>query len=124
MDNEKDKLSKYSFSQLNELYEEKIKKLKPKSIKKSAEVLQARNELKIQVNVLIKNLENLLIEQQNLKEKEKVIKEINNKIKNIEEKIRCVEIEYKNINYQNLEQKIKFFNIFFYKLIFNFILDA
>ena len=107
LDNEKDKLSKYSFSQLNELYEEKIKKLKPKSIKKSAEILfQSRKELKIQVNVLIDTYKNLLIEQQNLKEKEKVIKEINNKIKNIEEKIKCVEIEYKNINYQNLEQKI------------------
>ena len=32
LDNDLDKLSRYSFSQLNEFYEEKVKKSKPKSI--------------------------------------------------------------------------------------------
>ena len=32
LDNEADKLIKYSFSHINELYEEKNKKLKPKNI--------------------------------------------------------------------------------------------
>ena len=36
-DNE-DKLAKYSFSQLNEFFEEKVKKLRPKTIKKCAEI--------------------------------------------------------------------------------------
>ena len=34
LENEEDKLTKYSFSQLNEFYEEKVKKLCPKSTRK------------------------------------------------------------------------------------------
>ena len=34
LDKEENRLTKYSFSQLNKLYEEKIKKLRPKGIKK------------------------------------------------------------------------------------------
>ena len=61
LDNEIDKLTKYSFSQLNEFYEEKVKKLKPKSIKKCAEVLEARNQINVQINLLIDTQKNLLI---------------------------------------------------------------
>ena len=50
--NEKDSLTKYSFKKLNVLYENKVKKKKKKSIKKCAEVLETRNELKIQINSL------------------------------------------------------------------------
>jgi len=47
LDNDAYRLTKYSFSQLNEFYEEKVKKLKPKSIKKCAEILEARNQINI-----------------------------------------------------------------------------
>ena len=42
LDKEENRLTKYSFSQLNELYEEKIKKLRTKGIKKYTEVLEKR----------------------------------------------------------------------------------
>ena len=71
LDNDTDRLSKYSFSQVQQLYEEKVKGLRPKSIKKCAEVLKTRNELKFQVIQLNQIFENLLIEQRNLEEKNK-----------------------------------------------------
>lgn len=42
---------------MNELYEGKIKKLKPKNIKIYAEVLQTRNGLKALVNALSNTFE-------------------------------------------------------------------
>lgn len=37
---------------MKELYEEKIKKLKPKNVKKCLEIIQSRKELNIQINLL------------------------------------------------------------------------
>ena len=51
-DNDPSLLTKYSFSQMKELYEEKIKKLKPKNVKKCLEIIQSRKELNIQINLL------------------------------------------------------------------------
>lgn len=65
--NKKNELSECFFKQINELYENKVKKLRPKNIKKYAEVLETRNELKIQINSLNITFQNLLIEQENLK---------------------------------------------------------
>ena len=76
LSNDEDKVTKYSFSQLNELYEEKVKKLRQKSIKKFAKVLINRGQLKIQVNLLSNTFQNLLMEQANLQEKEKNIIEV------------------------------------------------
>ena len=67
LENDEDKLTKYSFSQLNEFYEEKIKKLCQKSTRKSVEILEARNQLIIHENLLIDSFRNLL----KIKEKEK-----------------------------------------------------
>ena len=47
-----DKLTKFSYEQLFNFYEEKVKKLMPKNIKKSAEVLKQRYQLRIQINNL------------------------------------------------------------------------
>ena len=71
---EEDRLTKYFFSQLNKLYEEKIKKLKPKGIKKYAEVLEIRYQLKIKIKLLSDTFQNLLMEQSNLQEKEEKYK--------------------------------------------------
>ena len=49
LDNKINKLSKYSFNQMKELYEEKIKKLESKSIKTSSDVLRTRNECNIKI---------------------------------------------------------------------------
>ena len=45
MENEKDKLTLFSYAQLNELYKEKIIISRPISVKKCSEVLKGRNEL-------------------------------------------------------------------------------
>ena len=70
---EEDRLTKYSFSQLNKLYEEKIKKLRPKGIKNYAEVLEIRYQLKIKINLLSDTFQNLLMEQSNLRKKKRKI---------------------------------------------------
>ena len=111
LDNDTDKLTKFSFSQMKELYEDKIKKLKPKSIKKCAEVLQTRNELKIQANLLTNIFDDLLIEQANLNEKNKNIKKILEKICKMEENIKNFENESKKLNPKELEEKINELNI-------------
>ena len=110
LDNDIDRLTKYSFDQINNLYEEKVKKLRPKSIKKYAEVLQTRNELKVEVNLLSDTFQDLLQEQANLQEREKTINEIIKKINDMEKNIKNFENESKNLNPQQLEQKMKELN--------------
>ena len=73
LDNDIDKLTKFSYSQLSDFYNEKVKKLKPKDIKKSAEVLNKRKELTIQVNKLSDTFQKLMVEQKNLTKKEDLI---------------------------------------------------
>ena len=90
-------LTKYSYQQLCNLYEEKIKKLFPKGTKKSGDVLKNKNELKVQVNKLKTTFKGLLVEQDNLKAKENAINEGNLKIKEIEYKIRSIEAKKRNI---------------------------
>ena len=101
---EEDRLTKYSFSQLNKLYEEKIKKLRPKGIKNYAEVLEIRYQLKIKIKLLSDTFQNLLMEQSNLQEKEKNINKISNKIDYLQIKIKNFEDESKNLNPEKLEK--------------------
>ena len=110
LDNDTDKVTKFSFRQLKELYEEKVKKLRPKNVKKCAEVLETRKDLKVQVNLLSDTFENLLMQQANLQEKEKVINEISQKIDTMEKKIKNFEEESKNLNEAQLEQRLRELN--------------
>ena len=105
---DKDILTTYSFEQLTEFYEEKVKKLRKKSIKNCSKVLKARLELKIQINNLKNIFKKLLVENKNLKEKKKIINEICNKIKNMENEILKFETEKnsKNLTDDEIEQKI------------------
>lgn len=50
-------------------YKEKVLSLRPKSIKKCAEILETRKEYRIQVNNLTGKFQNLIVEQKNLEEK-------------------------------------------------------
>lgn len=109
-DNEADKVTKYSFKQLNDLYEEKVKKLKPKNVKKCAEVLETRKDLKVQVNLLNDTFEDLLMQQANLQEKEKAINEFSKRISDLEQKIKRFDEESKNLNEHQLEQRMKELN--------------
>ena len=68
-----DKLSKYSYNQLHELYEEKVKKMGPKDVKNSANVLNYRKQLTIEINKLNNTFQTLMAENSNLREKEKII---------------------------------------------------
>ena len=111
MDNENDKLTKYSFEKAKELYNVKIKKLRRKGIKKSAEVLNTRMELKVQVENLNDTFTNLLVEQDNLQEKEKNITITSEKIKNMEDKIKDLEKMEKSLNPKELQEKIRQLNV-------------
>ena len=53
LDNDIDKLTLYSFEQMNDLYNEKIKNSKKKSIKKSCEVINKRNLIQSKVKNII-----------------------------------------------------------------------
>ena len=110
LDNEEDRVTKYSIQQLTELYEEKVKKLRPKSVKKCAEVLETRRDLKIQVNLLGDTFENLLFEQANLIEKEKVINDISIKIKDMETRISNFDKDAETLDSRELEKRMEQLN--------------
>ena len=86
LDNDEDKLTKYSFSQLNEFYEEKVKKLCPKSTKKCVEVLEARNQIAfiiIKLKYISQKIENIAINKINLKIKYEYIDSLREYMENI-----------------------------------------
>ena len=110
LENDTDKLTLYSFDKAKELYEEKVKKFKPKGIKKSAEVLNTRMELKIQVENLNDTFVALLNEQDHLQNKEKIINETSTKISVMETKISELEKMMASLNPKEQEQKLRELN--------------
>lgn len=68
-DPEKDNLTIYSFESTIELYEKKVKILRAKNIKNCAEVLTNRIELRIKIEKLTNDFQQLLVEQDNLEVK-------------------------------------------------------
>ena len=110
LENEKDTLTLYSFKMATELYEEKVKKFKPKGIKKSAEVLNTRMQLKIEVENLNDIFQNLINEQDNLEEKEKNINDANDKLKAMEKQIYFLEKNMSNYQPNELELEMKKLN--------------
>ena len=110
LDNDTDRLTIYSFSQLTELYENKIKKLNPKGIKNCAKVLEERYKLKKEINQLKITFKDLSIEINNHKLKEEIINEISLKINEIENKINIFEKEFLKLNPKETYEKIKMFN--------------
>ena len=110
LENEKDKITLYSFEKTMELYEKKILKLRPKGIKKSSEVLNSRNILRIEVNNLNNHFQDLLIEQDNLQRKEKAIDQVNNKIHDMELTISKLERDMERKNPKELERELRILN--------------
>lgn len=104
-DNDTDRITNYSFDQLTQFYE-KIKSLNAQPIKNCAKVLQNRHELKIQINVLKKKYDELILKHENLKEKENNIKEIDLNIKNTEDKILQFEKDSKNLSAREIDKKL------------------
>ena len=91
-----DKLTKFSYEQLFNFYEEKVKKLMPKNIKKSAEVLKQRYQLRIQINNLQDYFLEIMKKQQDLKKNEVKLREISKEIKDTEEEIKNKEQSINN----------------------------
>ena len=104
MENEKDKLTLFSYAQLNELYKEKIIISRPISVKKCSEVLKGRNELNIQVNNLSSKFKNMLSEQNNLKIQEKSIESVNKQIEDLQNQIEAEKAKFKNLKGKDLEK--------------------
>ena len=112
------KLTKYSYEQLCKLYEEKVKRLFPKSTKDSGQVVNDREQLKKVVNNLNTAFKDLTIEQTNLKEKDKVLNEVNLKLKDLENQIRTLQDKKNTINKKDqkaYEEEIRKFNESFNK---------
>ena len=110
LDNDKDKLTLYSFEQAKELYKEKIMKLRSKGIKKSSEVLNSRNELRIEVNKLNDKFQDLIIEQDNLQRKDKNIDEVSDKIYEMELTISKLEKNMERKKPYELERELRILN--------------
>ena len=118
LDNEKDRLTQYSFSNATEFYEQKVKLLEKKAIKNSSEVLNNRMELKIQVSKLAFQFYKLIIEQENLLEKDRVINNNDKKIVVLESEINEFQNYMKSLNPKQLEQKIREINDDFNKMMY------
>lgn len=117
LDNEKDRLTIYSFSKAYEFYEEKVKKLRKKTIKKCAEVLNTRMELKVEVEKLTDNFHKLVMQQDNLKKKELVIIDNGKKIEEMEKKINKLKSDMEVLNPKELEERMKNLNNEFNKMM-------
>ncbi len=110
LENDTDALTIYSFEKAIELYNEKVKKFRPKPIRKSAEVLNTRMDLRIQVENLNDTFVALLNEQDHLQKKEKVIYETSTKIEVMESKINELEKMMRVSNPAELEKRLRELN--------------
>mgnify|MGYP002624665155 CR=1 FL=1 len=99
-------LAKFSFKSLYDLYENKVTKLRPKCIKKCAEILETRNEYRVQVNQLTGIFQNLVVEEGNLRNKEKKINEVSRKIQDMELKIKDIMNNMKKLSPKEQENKL------------------
>ena len=110
LSNKDSNLAKFSYKNLLDFYKEKVFALKPKNIKKCAEILMIRKEYKIHVNNLTGIFENLIIEQENLEKKINRINIIDQDIQNLEVKINDLEINMNKSNPEKLENDLIILN--------------
>lgn len=105
-----DKLSLYSYNQLLELYEEKVKKMGPKGVKNSANVLNYRKQLTVEINKLNNSFQEMMAKNANLKEKEKKIQEKKEKLTEININLKNEEERIRNLKGKELENALKKMN--------------
>ena len=105
-----DKLTLYSYNQLKELYEEKVKKLGPKGVKNSANVLNYRKQLTVEINKLNNTFKNMMAENSNLKKKETKIHEKKEKLTEINTNLKNEEERIRNLKGKELENALKKMN--------------
>ena len=93
LDNEIDRLTKYSYNQFIELFEENIKNSKAKKIEKSCEIINNRNKIKTIAKKIINGYHNLMEEKEKKSHIEKQINETEYKINDINNKIENKQFE-------------------------------
>ena len=108
-ESEIDNLVKYSFNQLNELYEEKIKNSIPKDISKSYEITKYRNQLKSKIMNIISIFKSIISKKEKISENNKIINEfqakINNKEFNIGLKDELLNVTHKSYERNNINNE-------------------
>ena len=107
-DKDKSKLTLYSFKQLNELYEEKVKNSRPRNISKSSEIIGSRNKIKTVVKDFISKYKSLKSEIQQIPGIENKINEYENKIRDIDWKINNKRDEISYIYVPNLDNELSY----------------
>ena len=106
LDNYIDRLTIYSFEQMNSFYEEKIKKSKPKNISKTLEITKNRNKIKYLAQTIINYYHNIINEKNKISEIEDKIKEYDSKINDIGYEINSKQLEIDNIYIPNKDYEL------------------
>ena len=109
-DDYNDKLCKYSYEQISKLYEEKIKRLEPKSTLESGEIVNNREKVKKELNNLNTYFKDLQVEFDNLRAKDKVITEKNLQLKDLQNEIKILENNDNHLDPKEYEEALKKFN--------------
>ena len=106
-DNDIDKLTKYSYNQLKDLFEEKIQKSKAKEISKSSEVIMNRNKIKNIIQNIISKYKDIIDEKEKLPPIENEINDIQEKIKDMDYHISNLRTSIDNIYIPDKEFLLK-----------------
>ena len=101
-----DRLCKYSFEQLNELYEEKVKNSKSKDIYRSSDIIKNRNKINTIIKEVISKSKTINPEKEKITEIEKTINEYNNKINDIDYKINSKKRDIDMVYVPNIDNEI------------------
>ena len=109
-DIDNDKLIRYSYEQIKELFEEIFKKLKPIYINERSQLIKSRKQLTIKYKKLYYICQNLIIDEWNLEEKEKQLSKNNEKIKEIETIIINCEKYCSILDKKDMEKYVKNIN--------------
>ena len=107
LDNDKDKLTNYSFQNLNELYKTKVKIFSPIKTKNSADLLNDKMELKTTITDLNNSFQKLLLEKENLKNEEKIMGKFNENLSKLEKIESDVDLYKYKIGNKAIKKKIK-----------------
>ena len=101
-----DKICKYSFEQLSNLYLEKIKNSQNKNILTSYEIIKKRNEIKTVIKNIILKSKNIISEKEQILQIEKDINKYQTSITDIEIRINNKNTELYNIYVPNIHDEI------------------
>jgi hypothetical protein len=110
LDNEKDKLTMFSYQKAENLYNNKIKKLVSRRIEKSSEIIKSRIESRILVDQLNTTFIHLVAQQENLEIMEKNIDIKIEETKRLEKNLNDLENDMNRLDPKELEEKLSELN--------------